>query len=164
LAQIACFAQAVGAAGLCSGQSLDMTHTADNCDLATVYQIHHLKTGVLLGAACRLPGIAADRNESELQQLQDFGEALGLLLQINDDLMDGQHNTGKSCGKDQAQNKASIATVEQNNGQTKLQEALDTCKEKLAQLSYLENQTDLEHIFLSDHAQLVSSMRNHPSK
>lgn len=159
LEQIKYFTQAVGAAGLCSGQSLDMIHTADDCNLTTLYQIHRLKTGVLIAAACCLPGIAADCSETERAQLQVFGEALGLLLQINDDLIDDQKDTGKSRGKDQAQKKASMGTqLNQTEAQTKLQEAVHDCKEKLSQLKHLlRNTSDIHKRFLSKSSTFTSA-------
>ncbi len=45
------------------------------------------KTGVLMGAACRLGAMAAD-NEALLDDMQAYGEALGEGFQIMDDLLD----------------------------------------------------------------------------
>jgi geranylgeranyl pyrophosphate synthase len=162
LQQITYFSQVVGATGLCAGQSLDMTHTADSCELETTYRIHHLKTGVLLGACCRLPGIAAGLHIKDLDQLQAFGEALGLLLQINDDLIDSHGDTGKSTGKDHAQNKASIGTqLDQTNAQQVLQQTLIDCHSQLATLTCLgEGKRNLIHKeFLSPGAALLTAWR-----
>lgn len=161
--QIQYFSTIVGASGLCSGQSLDMISTADDCSLDDIYHIHHLKTGVLLGAACRLPGIAAHRDEAELQQLQNFGEKLGLLLQINDDLIDMHHNTGKSAGKDAAQNKACISNhLTAEKAELMLKQTWDLCRQNLQDFHFLNisNKAKLEECFLTAAANLLSSQRS----
>jgi len=134
--QIRFFTETVGAAGLCSGQSLDMTHES-GCDTDTIAKIHRLKTGVLLGAACRLPGIAAKRSEKELDQLQTLGETLGLLLQINDDLIDYDADTGKSAGKDQEQNKASLSNLNRDKAKEILRQTQANCQKQLSELRCL---------------------------
>lgn len=147
--QIRFFAEAVGASGLCSGQSLDMTHNSSS-SLETIRQIHTLKTAVLLGAACRLPGIAAGCNAVELDQLQNFGEKLGLLLQANDDLIDGDSNTGKSAGKDFQQNKASLgSTLITPESTDVLRKTLEDCNQSLKDLRFLtkKSQNQLSDLF-----------------
>ncbi len=150
--QIRFFADTAGAPGLCSGQSLDMLHKA-NSSLATIQQIHHLKTGVLLGAACRLPGMAANRQDHELDLLQRFGEQLGLLLQINDDLIDNNKGIGKTVGKDQKQNKASLSNVDQALAKKAVNEAIRSCEHTLAQILFLPADTKKElahHVLCTD--------------
>lgn len=162
IAQIQFFANAVGAMGLCSGQSLDMIHEAQSTDFDTIKQIHHLKTGTLLAVACRLPGIAADLEEPELQQLQQFGEELGLLLQINDDLIDNLNNTGKSSGKDKEQNKACISNcLNANQTQQIFQQLINDCQTTLSNLHCLPTATHekLSAGFLSEHSAILSSTK-----
>ncbi|MCC5828761.1 MAG: polyprenyl synthetase family protein [Phycisphaeraceae bacterium] len=76
--------------------------------------IHRHKTGALIRAACRLGAICADpetdghRRAAKLEALTGYGEAIGLMFQIVDDLLDVTASTedlGKSAGKDQAQGK-----------------------------------------------------------
>lgn len=161
VAQLSYFSQTVGAAGLCSGQSLDMSSQADTCNLDDIYRIHHLKTGVLLGAACKLPGIAANCNDEQLQKLQAFGEKLGLLLQINDDLIDMDTNTGKSAGKDAEQNKACIGNFLTNE---KAKELFKTvwaeCNQLIEQLPTASDscKLHLKKYFLSDSSGLLRLM------
>src|SRR5581483_2121418 len=66
--------------GMIGGQYLDITGTAP--DEAT---LHRLKTGRLFAAALGL----ADVPEPEQHAWRAFGEELGLLFQIVDDILDG---------------------------------------------------------------------------
>lgn len=159
--QLIFFAETVGAAGLCSGQSMDMSYQAHNCDLATLYRIHHLKTGVLLGAACRLPAIASAQKKVVQDDLQAFGEALGILLQINDDLIDKDDKTGKTAGKDQTQNKATFG-LDPQKGREKLEDQRQRCQQILNKLICLNkaSRKEIESYFLSEKAQLLSSTQD----
>jgi hypothetical protein len=66
------------------GQYLDVTGTAP--DGAT---LHKLKTGCLFEASVGLALWAADVPESEQAPWRAFGDELGLLFQIVDDILDG---------------------------------------------------------------------------
>jgi len=68
-----------------------------------VKMIHHNKTGALIRASCRMGAICGDADETQLDALSTYGDAVGLMFQIVDDLIDvtqsAQH-TGKATGKD----------------------------------------------------------------
>src|SRR5947207_14787805 len=51
-------------------------------------EVHRLKTGCLFYAAVALPLWAAGLPEDEQQPWRDFGDELGLLFQIVDDILD----------------------------------------------------------------------------
>ena len=70
--------------GMIGGQYLDVTGTAP--DEAT---LHKLKTGCLFAASVGLALGAAGVPEAEQQPWRDFGDELGLLFQIVDDILDG---------------------------------------------------------------------------
>jgi geranylgeranyl diphosphate synthase type II len=70
---------------------------------ARLHLVHRNKTGALLRCACRMGAIAADAPESVLTALTTYGEAIGLMFQIVDDLLDVTQSTehlGKTAGKD----------------------------------------------------------------
>lgn len=76
--------------------------------------IHRSKTGALLRAACRIGGICGRADETVLQQLTDYGEAIGLMFQIVDDLIDVSQpaeHVGKATGKDQTAGKLTYPGV-----------------------------------------------------
>jgi len=65
--------------------------------------IHRNKTGALLTAACRIGGLCGDADEQQLVALTSYGEAVGLMFQIVDDLLDvtqSSEHLGKAAGKD----------------------------------------------------------------
>ncbi|HEY1365617.1 MAG TPA: polyprenyl synthetase family protein [Gaiellaceae bacterium] len=70
--------------GMIGGQYLDITGTAP--DAAT---LHRLKTGCLFAASVGLGLWAADVPEREQAPWRAFGDELGLLFQIVDDILDG---------------------------------------------------------------------------
>jgi geranylgeranyl diphosphate synthase type II len=70
--------------GMIGGQYLDVTGTAP--DEAT---LHKLKTGCLFEASVGLALWAAEVPESEQAPWRAFGDELGLLFQIVDDILDG---------------------------------------------------------------------------
>jgi geranylgeranyl pyrophosphate synthase len=70
--------------GMIGGQYLDVTGTAP--DEAT---LHRLKTGCLFGAAVGLALWVAGVPEAEQASWRGFGDELGLLFQIVDDILDG---------------------------------------------------------------------------
>jgi len=69
--------------GMIGGQYLDITGGGD--DLA---RLHRLKTGRLLAASVGLGLRAADLPEAEWAPWRAFGEELGLLFQVVDDILD----------------------------------------------------------------------------
>ncbi len=74
--------------------------------------IHRHKTGALIRAACRLGGICGGGLEaarfSRLEALTQYGEVIGLMFQIVDDLLDVTSTAdamGKAVGKDEDRGK-----------------------------------------------------------
>lgn len=94
-------ARAAGADGMVAGQVLDTLHHLT--DQAGLTQLHNLKTGAMIAAACQLGCAAAGAEESACRQAERFGYALGLAFQIRDDMLDvmGDAATfGKPIGSD----------------------------------------------------------------
>jgi geranylgeranyl diphosphate synthase, type II len=72
---------------------------------ARLKRIHVNKTGALIRAACRMGALCAgdDATSPALEPLTRYGEAIGLMFQIVDDLLDVEatmQQTGKKTGKD----------------------------------------------------------------
>ena len=67
--------------------------------------IHRQKTGALIRAACRMGAFAAAANADTLDRLTRWGETMGLMFQVVDDILDetqSSQHLGKSAGKDAA--------------------------------------------------------------
>ncbi|UCD76717.1 MAG: polyprenyl synthetase family protein [Phycisphaerales bacterium] len=65
--------------------------------------IHRNKTGALMRAACRMGAICGRAGEETLDAITRYGEAVGLMFQVVDDLLDVTQSTehlGKAAGKD----------------------------------------------------------------
>jgi len=88
-----------------AGQVYDTLGGFENSqsDLERVRLVHLNKTGALIRAACRMGAIAAHASGSSLQRFSDVGDALGLMFQIVDDVIDvtqSSDHVGKRTGKD----------------------------------------------------------------
>ena len=109
-------AHAAGAAGMCGGQALDLAATGGDVtiDVASLEQIHSLKTGTLIRASIALGAIAGGAPAQERGRLDQFGAALGLAFQVRDDILDVESDSetlGKTAGKDAAQAKATYPAL-----------------------------------------------------
>ena len=77
-------------------------------------RIHRDKTGALIRAACRMGAMCGGAGEKELAAITAYGEAVGLLFQIVDDVLDATQTTehlGKRAGKDDAAGKRTYPSV-----------------------------------------------------
>ncbi len=71
-------------------------------------QTHRHKTGALLRASIRMGAIAGGASEDQLESLSIYADAIGLMFQAVDDLLDVTQTTdkmGKATGKDASQGK-----------------------------------------------------------
>jgi geranylgeranyl diphosphate synthase, type II len=99
--------------GMIGGQYVDVTTNGD-IDADGLVRLHALKTGRLLRAsvtcAVAVAGIPADEREPWAR----FGEELGLLFQIVDDILDATGTAaelGKTPGKDEAAGKVTYVSL-----------------------------------------------------
>lgn len=95
---------------------LDQAARSRNLDMdeETYYRMVSNKTGALVAASCVLGGLSNRADESQVEALRAFGEALGVAFQIQDDLLDYFSSTqelGKIVGSDLAMHKATYATL-----------------------------------------------------
>lgn len=85
---ISCIAQAIGFKGMVGGQMADLLAEGKKGDLKELKWIHNHKTVALIKASLLSGAILANAPSSELKILSKFGQNLGLLFQIVDDLLD----------------------------------------------------------------------------
>jgi len=108
-------AQASGSLGMVGGQSLDLAGEGKTLSLVELEQIHRLKTGALIRTAVTLPlCLVPQAAEATRQALHEFGTAIGLAFQIQDDILDVTGSTevlGKRQGADQRQGKATYPAL-----------------------------------------------------
>ncbi len=115
---VAMTARAIGVAGMAGGQALDLAAAKKAVPeaerAALLRHIHSLKTGRLIRLSLELGALHAGADENRLLSVARYGEALGLLFQIADDLLDVTQTSatlGKTAGKDVAQDKLTYPAV-----------------------------------------------------
>jgi farnesyl diphosphate synthase len=114
LAMISTLAFASGSRGMAGGQAIDLESVGKKLDLAGLKQMHAMKTGALLSCSVQLGGIAVGLNATQMQDLANYSEALGLAFQIVDDVLDATADSqtlGKTAGKDAANDKPTYVTL-----------------------------------------------------
>ena len=70
--------------------------------------VHRHKTGALIRCACRMGALSGSADQAQLEAITAFADAIGLMFQIVDDLLDVTRTTaqlGKTAGKDAGQGK-----------------------------------------------------------
>jgi geranylgeranyl diphosphate synthase, type II len=95
--------------GMIGGQVVDLESEGKTIDAKVLEYIHHSKTGALLSACVRCGALAAGAQASELHALTEFGNKIGLVFQIVDDILDITSSSevlGKTAGKDAKAEKA----------------------------------------------------------
>ena len=103
-------AAAAGERGMVGGQVLDMGPH----DAALLSQIHTLKTGALIRAACQLGVVAGDGSEELEHAAIAYADAVGLAFQIRDDMLDVCGDAavlGKPVGSDAENEKGTFASI-----------------------------------------------------
>lgn len=100
---------------ICEGQGLDkMFENMDTVSLDTYLDMIARKTAVLIEMACELGGMAAEADEDSIQTLKEYGYALGMGFQIQDDYLDitaDETVLGKKIGSDLQMHKKTILTI-----------------------------------------------------
>lgn len=102
------------AARMVVGQQLDLEAEGKPLSLSEVDQIHVNKTGALIEFAVRSGALIAGVSSEVMEAVSAYGEKLGLLFQITDDLLDVTQPTetlGKTAGKDVATAKATYPSI-----------------------------------------------------
>ncbi len=97
------FARAAGPSGMVGGQALDMAAEGRSLTMVELQAIHRGKTGALLAAAVEVGAVLAGAAGRERDLLRAWGEQIGLLFQIVDDILDVVGDAaalGKTPGKD----------------------------------------------------------------
>ena len=96
-----------GELGMVGGQVLDLAGEQLVLTEEEIYNVHRLKTGALISAACQLGVIAAGGTQEQLDAADRYAEALGLAFQTRDDMLDvlgDAGKMGKATGMDENKN------------------------------------------------------------
>ncbi len=107
-------ASEAGIKGLIAGQMVDIDSEGKKVDKKTLQFIHENKTARLINIGLRFGAIAGGASESEVAVIEEYGNLIGMVFQIMDDLLDiegTQAELGKSIGKDANVEKATFPSV-----------------------------------------------------
>lgn len=114
VALITLLSEAAGAAGMVGGQLMDMEAEGKLVELEHLQKIHALKTGALLRFSIEAGALLANVQLEEKKELMTYAHALGILFQVQDDILDVTSDSaslGKTAGKDEAANKSTYPAL-----------------------------------------------------
>lgn len=106
--------EAVGHQGLLYGQCLDLNAKEQTASLSFLEQMHQSKTGALISASLIGAALACQAKTEEIAALKEYGAAIGLAFQIQDDILDatGDVSTlGKNTKQDLKNQKITFVTL-----------------------------------------------------
>lgn len=107
-------AKASGPAGMVGGQVLDMEGENKKLTLEELEEVHKLKTGKLISFAINAGAYLAGVHETKLEYLNTFSYYLGLIFQVQDDILDvigDEKKLGKAVGSDFTNDKSTYPNL-----------------------------------------------------
>jgi geranylgeranyl pyrophosphate synthase len=115
LTMVRLLAGGIGTAGMAGGQAIDLESVGRKLDVPALQRMHRLKTGALIETSVLLGAAAAGvLSGPKWQALHEFGAAIGLAFQIQDDILDVTGTTdtiGKIAGADAAHDKPTYTSL-----------------------------------------------------
>jgi len=108
------FAEGSGPRGMVGGQAVDWLAEGRTVTEEEVLFIHRHKTGALIHAAVAVGAVLAGAPPAIRAALETYGDRLGLLFQIVDDILNVEGDAaamGKATGSDAARHKATYPSV-----------------------------------------------------
>lgn len=149
--------QASGPKGMVAGQLLDMEAEQTVVSIEQLETIHALKTGDLFKFAIKAGAYLGEATTDQLLHLNVFSDCLGLIFQIQDDILDitgDPDKIGKPIGSDEDNEKSTYPKLLGLDGAIKqrdmyIEKAKVALKHANADTSYLLLLT--EHLATRDH-------------
>lgn len=115
---------------LASGEILQLSNIK-NQDISEdiYYQVIKQKTAALFEACCAIGALSAGASENDIEKAKQFGQNLGIIFQIRDDIFDYYDSAeiGKPTGNDMAEGKLTLPVIHALNS---------TQDEAMRQLAY----------------------------
>lgn len=114
-----CVTKAAGSTGMVGGQVMDILSSAvleseKKVSEVLLYEIHRRKTAALIAASAKCGAFVANAKIDDVNAVEDFGNALGLMFQISDDIIDctsSPEKLGKTPGKDKGAGKLTFVSL-----------------------------------------------------
>ncbi len=115
LAMTRLLAQGIGTVGMAGGQAIDLEAVGHSLDLTALQNMHRRKTGALIETSVLMGAVAAGVFAGpQYEALREYGAAIGLAFQIQDDILDVTGTTasiGKIAGADAAHAKPTYTSL-----------------------------------------------------
>lgn len=111
---LSCLASAMGGSGVLGGQVEDVEAEGQEIDEKSLERIHRRKTASLISSCLRMGSLLAGARPEVVREVGRFGEALGLLFQITDDLLNiegTETQLGRPAGGDERLAKATYPRI-----------------------------------------------------
>ena len=139
--------QSAGPVGMVGGQILDMeAESKTTVTLEQLEKVHELKTGELLKFAIFAGAYLANATEEQLKHLTEFAYYLGLIFQVQDDILDitgTEEKLGKPVGSDADNDKSTYPKILGIDGAMKQKEVyIKKAKEALAHANATNSQLE----------------------
>lgn len=99
---------------LASGEILQLSNIAnENISEDVYYQVIKQKTAALFEACCAIGALSAGASQDVIEKAKKFGQNLGIIFQIRDDIFDYYDSTdiGKPTGNDMAEGKLTLPVI-----------------------------------------------------
>ena len=146
---VKCLATNGGINGMIIGQAIDCYFENQKLELSQLEYLHIHKTAKLIAASLKMGAIISEYDLQTQEKLYNFGIDLGLLFQIQDDIIDetqSDEEAGKTTQNDESKN--SFVNLLGLNGAIKAADELSSKCEKV--LNTLDNnlKTSLEELLL----------------
>ena len=100
--------------GMVGGQVADLEAEGKQIAPEMLEYIHRSKTAALIRASVASGALCAGADDEDVRRLRQFGETIGWLFQVTDDILDVEESSaalGKTAGKDIAQKKATYPAI-----------------------------------------------------
>lgn len=99
---------------LSNGEILQLTSNwSENISEDAYYEVIKLKTAALFEACCAMGSLSVNAREDCIAEAKDFGQQLGIIFQVRDDIFDYYDNTaiGKPTGNDMMEGKLTLPVI-----------------------------------------------------
>lgn len=99
---------------LANGEILQLTSNGgENISEETYYDVIKQKTAALFEACCAIGAMSSGATEADVEAAAKFGQTLGIIFQIRDDIFDYYSNSeiGKPTGRDMAEGKLTLPVI-----------------------------------------------------
>lgn len=106
--------EASGPKGMVAGQILDIEAETKSVSLDELITIHSKKTGALINFSVHIGAYLGGASEEQLHYLEEFSSNLGLLFQVQDDILDiigDEEKLGKPIGSDEEKEKSTYPSL-----------------------------------------------------